>query len=102
MKIAIIGTGMVGRGLAGRLAELGHDVVIGTRDVDGTLSRTEHDAMGTPPYANWQQQNPAVRLVALPDAGEHGDVIINAANGQHALAALAGVGEVGCRYVLGQ
>lgn len=86
MKIAIIGTGMVGRGLAARLAGLGHDVAIGTRDVDDTLART------TPPYAQWQQENPRVRLLTLSDAGEHGEVIINAANGQNALAALEGVG----------
>jgi predicted dinucleotide-binding enzyme len=29
MKIAVLGTGMVGRALAARLAELGHDVVAG-------------------------------------------------------------------------
>ena len=92
MKIAIIGTGMVGRGLAARLAGLGHDVVIGTRSVEETLARTVPDGMGTPPFAQWQQDNPEVRLVALPDAGAHGDVVINAANGQNALAALEGVG----------
>lgn len=92
MKIAIIGTGMVGRGLAARLAGLGHDVVIGTRSVEETLARTVPDGVGTPPFAQWQQDNPEVRLVALPDAGAHGDVVINAANGQNALAALEGVG----------
>ncbi|KJL27505.1 NADPH-dependent F420 reductase [Microbacterium oxydans] len=92
MKIAIIGTGMVGRGLAARLAGLGHDVVIGTRDVDVTLARTTPDGMGTPPYVQWQQENSNVRLVTLPEAGAHGEVVINAANGQNALAALEGVG----------
>lgn len=92
MKIAIIGTGMVGRGLAARLAGLGHDVAIGTRDVEDTLARSTPDGMGTPPYAQWQQENPQVRLLALPDAGEHGEVVINAANGQNALATLEGVG----------
>lgn len=92
MKIAIIGTGMVGRGLAARLAGLGHDVVIGTRDVDKTLARSTPDAMGTPPYAKWQQDNPDVRLLSLPEAGSHGEVVVNAANGQNALAALKGVG----------
>ncbi|MGW9156453.1 NADPH-dependent F420 reductase [Microbacterium sp. NPDC055665] len=92
MKIAIIGTGMVGRGLAARLAGLGHDVAIGTRDVDDTLARTTADGMGTPPFAQWQQGNPQVRLLPLPDAGKHGEVVINASNGQNALAALEGVG----------
>lgn len=50
MKIAVLGTGMVGRALAARLAGLGHDVVIGTRDPVQTLSRTEPDGLGNPPY----------------------------------------------------
>ncbi|MET1086133.1 MAG: DUF2399 domain-containing protein [Arthrobacter sp.] len=33
MQIAVLGTGTVGRALAGRLVGLGHDVVTGTRDV---------------------------------------------------------------------
>ena len=92
MRITVIGTGMVGRGLAGRLVELGHDVVIGTRDVEATLARTEPDAMGTEPYADWQSAHPEVRLLTMPEAGEHGEVVVNAANGQNALAALEAVG----------
>jgi 8-hydroxy-5-deazaflavin:NADPH oxidoreductase len=92
MKIAVLGTGMVGRALAGRLAELGHDVVIGTRDVDQTLARNEPDAMGNPPYAEWQKGNPGVRLVAFPAAGAHGEVIVNATAGGGSLAALDAVG----------
>ena len=32
MKIEVLGTGMVGRALAARLVQGGHDVVIGTRE----------------------------------------------------------------------
>ena len=32
MKIAIIGTGQIGRGLGRALAAAGHDVVVGSRD----------------------------------------------------------------------
>jgi predicted dinucleotide-binding enzyme len=56
MRISVLGTGTVGRTLAGRLAELGHDVVIGTRDPAETLARTEPDRQGTAPYAQWQEQ----------------------------------------------
>lgn len=38
MKIGVLGTGAVGRALAGRLAELGHTVWLGTRDVEATLA----------------------------------------------------------------
>ena len=57
MRIAVLGTGMVGRALAGRLAELGHDVVVGTRDPAATMDRTEPDRAGTPPYREWQEQH---------------------------------------------
>jgi 8-hydroxy-5-deazaflavin:NADPH oxidoreductase len=40
MKYAVLGTGTVGRAIAGRLDELGHDVTIGTRDSQATLART--------------------------------------------------------------
>ena len=61
MKIAVLGTGTVGRTLAGKLSELGHDVVIGTRDPQATLARTEPDAMGNPPYSAWQAEHPRGR-----------------------------------------
>lgn len=95
MKISVLGTGMVGRALAGRLAELGHDVVIGTRDVEQTLARTESsDARGTPPYAAWQQVNPQVSLVPFAAAGAHAELVVNATTaGAVSLAALEEVGE---------
>jgi predicted dinucleotide-binding enzyme len=92
MKIAVLGTGMVGRALAGRLAELDHDVVIGTRDPQHTLSRTEPDSKGIEPYAEWQQTHPDVRLVTFPEAGVYGELIVNATAGTVSLAALEATG----------
>jgi predicted dinucleotide-binding enzyme len=92
MKIAVIGTGVVGRTIAAKLVSLSHDVVVGTRDVDATLARTEPDAMGNPPYAAWQKENAQVRLAQLADAGAHGELIVNATSGQSSLAALEGAG----------
>ncbi len=92
MKIAVLGTGMVGRALAGRLAGLGHDVVVGTRDVERTLARTEPDMKGTPSYAEWQRAHPEVRLAPFPDAGAHAEVIVNATAGAQSLAVLKMVG----------
>jgi predicted dinucleotide-binding enzyme len=92
MKIAVIGTGMVGQALAGRLAGLGHDVVVGTRDVERTLARTEPDMAGNPPYAVWQQEHPEVRLVRFAEAGAHGEIIVNASAGATSLQALELVG----------
>ncbi|MEU5002414.1 NAD(P)-binding domain-containing protein [Streptomyces sp. NPDC021622] len=49
-KIAVLGTGGGGRAHAAKLSELGHEVYVGTRDVEATLARTEPDMMGNPPY----------------------------------------------------
>lgn len=92
MKIAVIGSGAVGRTLAGRLAELGHEVAVGTRDVQKTLALTEADGSGTPPYRDWQQEHQAVELLSFQDAGAHGEIVLNAVNGMNALAAMQSVG----------
>ena len=92
MKIAVLGTGMVGRALAGRLSELGHDVAVGTRDVTATLARTDGDTGGTVSYTVWQEQHPSVQLLSFPDAGRFADVIVNAVHGAQALSALDAVG----------
>ncbi|WP_327132202.1 NAD(P)-binding domain-containing protein [Streptomyces sp. NBC_01343] len=80
MRYAVLGTGIVGRTVAARLASLGHEVVIGTRDPEVTLARTE--------YAEWQSANPQVGLASFPDAARHGDVLVNATGGQVSVAAL--------------
>lgn len=95
MRIAVLGTGTVGRAIAGRLVGLGHDVVVGTRDPAATLARTEPDRQGTPPYRQWQEQHPDVRLVASADAGAHAELLVNATAGAASVDALtaAGAGE---------
>ncbi|MBI0296788.1 NAD(P)-binding domain-containing protein [Streptomyces sp. PRKS01-29] len=91
MKIAVLGTGMVGRAIADRLSTLGHDVVIGTRDVEQTLARTEPDRPGHLPFAQWQA-HPAVQLMSFADAGAHGEVVVNATHGALSLSALEATG----------
>lgn len=91
MKITVLGTGMVGRILAAKLDELGHDVAIGTRDPEATLARSDWSRTGdldTPPYAVWQQDHPDVRLLPFPDAGAHGEIVLNATHGAVSLDAL--------------
>jgi predicted dinucleotide-binding enzyme len=92
MKIAVLGTGMVGRALAGRLAELGHEATVGTRDVDATMARTESDAMGNPPYADWAQAHPQVRLATFADAAADAELVVNATAGNVSIAALEAAG----------
>jgi 8-hydroxy-5-deazaflavin:NADPH oxidoreductase len=88
MKIGVLGTGIVGRSHAARLTELGHEIKMGTRDVVRTLSLRNSDAMGNPPLKEWLDQNPKVSLGSLSEAAKHGQLVINAVNGQHALEAL--------------
>lgn len=92
MKIAVIGTGMVGQALAGRLSVLGHDVVIGTRDVAVTLARKAPDARGAMVLSKWLESHSAVRVLSFAEAGDHAELIINATGGMTSLDALHQVG----------
>jgi predicted dinucleotide-binding enzyme len=92
MRIAVLGTGVVGKTVAGRLAELGHDVTVGTRDVAGTLARTEPDGMGNPSYAEWATAHPGVELATFADAAAGAEVVVNATSGGASLDALTRAG----------
>lgn len=92
MKIAIIGTGGVGRALAAALSAAHHEVAIGTRHVQNTLTNTEPDMFGNPPFAQWQKEHAEIELLSFPDAGAFGDVVINASSGANSLSALQTVG----------
>lgn len=93
MKIGILGTGVVGQTIGDKLVELGHDVVMGTRDVAETLARTDPSPMGLPPFSAWLQQHPSARAATFADAAKHADIIINATNGMGSLEALNLAGE---------
>ena len=88
MKIGILGTGTVGRSLAGKLTELGHDVVIGTRDVASTLAESKPNSFGEPPFSAWQEQNHNLPLGTFEKAALHGELVINATRGTVSLDAL--------------
>ncbi|UQN30905.1 NADPH-dependent F420 reductase [Brachybacterium kimchii] len=92
MKIAVIGTGGVGRTLAAALATLGHEVAVGTRSVENTLARTEPDVFGNPPYSQWQQEHTDIQLLPFAEAGAFGEIVLNATNGANSLTALEAVG----------
>ncbi len=81
MDIAVLGTGTVGQALAGRLHQLGHDVVVGTRDPDATSARTDPDAMGNPPFSAWLADHSGVRLATFADAAAGAELVVNASSG---------------------
>lgn len=78
--IGVLGTGIVGRTIAARLAELGVDVMVGARSADSD-SLQPFGALG-------------VKTGSFADAVAHADVIVNATNGSHTIAALESAGDL--------
>jgi predicted dinucleotide-binding enzyme len=93
MHIGILGTGVVGQTIGGKLVEIGHDVTVGTREVAKTLASTAPNPYGLPAFSAWQKQHLRVKLGTFADAARHGEVVINATNGTGSLAALALAGD---------
>ena len=93
MKIAVIGTGMVGQAIAARLDELGHDVSVGTRDVTSALARTASAGAGEGAFGDWAKAHPTVGVADLGSAADGADLVVNATPGTVSLSALAEVGK---------
>src|SRR5215470_45541 len=78
MKIGIVGSGGVAKTLGGKLASLGHEVVLGTRE--------------PAKLADWCKEKGA-RAGSAEEAARHGEVVINATAGTGSLSALASAGK---------
>lgn len=79
MKIAVLGTGEVGRRLATKLASLGHQVTMGSRTADNA------DATG------WAAENGGAHGT-FADAAAGAELVVNATGGLVSLAALEAAG----------
>ena len=88
MKIAIIGTGIVGKTIASKLVELNHDVMMGTRNVSDKLASTQTDNYGNPPFGEWIKTNSKVKLGSFAEAAAFGELVVNATNGSNSITAL--------------
>ncbi|MFL6024563.1 MAG: NADPH-dependent F420 reductase [Marmoricola sp.] len=77
MKIAVIGTGSVGRTLTDGFRRVGHEVVVGTRDPEETRARAE-----------WADE---AGLTTFAAAGDGADLVVNATGGNVSAEALAEV-----------
>ena len=77
-SIGVLGTGIVGRTFAARLVDLGVDVLVGART---------SDSPSLAPLAEI-----GARTGSFADAVAHADLIVNATNGLHSLAALESAG----------
>lgn len=93
MRIAVLGTGMVGQALAARLAELGNSVTIGSRNAEAAKSRREPDGMGNPGFGDWAQAHPEIGVTTFAEAAANAELIVNATSGGASLAALGEAGE---------
>jgi len=88
MKIAVFGTGVVGQIVSEKLASLGHEVIIGTRNTENTLARTEPDLFGRPPFKDWYPNHSDIRFATFEEAASKSEFIINATGGGSTLKAL--------------
>ncbi|RLV04479.1 NADP oxidoreductase [Streptomyces griseocarneus] len=94
MKIAVLGTGGGARAHIAKLAELGHEVHVGTRDPEATLARTGPDMMGTPPFGQFLADHSGVALHTFGDAAAASDgLVINGIDGHNAVGALSAIAD---------
>jgi 8-hydroxy-5-deazaflavin:NADPH oxidoreductase len=93
MKVAVLGTGSVGQTITNRLAGLGHEVVIGTRDVAESKLRKTADAFGNPAIGEWIENNPTIKLVTFSEAAAFGEIIFNCTKGVYSIEVLTLAGK---------
>ncbi|MCA6092180.1 NAD(P)-binding domain-containing protein [Streptomyces sp. SCA3-4] len=93
MKITVLGTGGGARAHIARLAELGHEVHVGTRDPDATLARTEPDMMGNAPFGQWLADHSGIRLHTFGAAAAESEFVINGIDGHNAVTALSAIAD---------
>ncbi len=79
MKIGIFGSGMVGKAIGGKLASLGHDVVLTSRHPEKL-----QDWLGT--------VGGHIRVGSIAEAAAHGEILFNATNGKNSIEALSNAG----------
>lgn len=88
MKITVLGTGSVGQTFASKLTSLGHEVMIGTRDVADKMKITVKDGYGNPPFNEWYATNKNIKLGTFEEAAAFGEIILNATQGANSINAL--------------
>ncbi|WP_225098860.1 NADPH-dependent F420 reductase [Streptomyces sp. CoH27] len=81
MRYGVLGTGEVGRTLAGRLVELGHEVTLGSRTKDNPVAQEWATAAAGRAHAG-----------TFAEAAAAGELIVNAVSGRVALDALRAAG----------
>ena len=81
MRFGVLGTGMVGQGIAGKLVELGHEVKMGSRQA------------GNEKAVAWASEaGDGASEGSFADAAEFGEVVVNATAGGASVEALEAAG----------
>jgi len=81
MKIAILGTGMVGNALGTKLVQKGHEVTMGSRTANNEAAQKWVSSSGENAHSG-----------TFRDAAEFGEIVISCTGGMHSMAALQSVG----------
>jgi hypothetical protein len=102
MNIGIFGTGMVGQVVGAALADKGHEVMIGTRDVAKSLANVEQSQYGMPGFGEWIKGHPTIKVGTFAEAAAFGELLVNATNGFGSLPALeaAGAANLGSKVLM--
>jgi predicted dinucleotide-binding enzyme len=81
MRIAVLGTGTVGRTIGGKLVELGHEVTLGSRSADNEAGTA------------WAAESgDAASVASFADAAAAGELVFNCTAGTASLEALGAAG----------
>jgi predicted dinucleotide-binding enzyme len=84
----VLGTGVVGQTMAGKLVGLGHEVRMGTRDVAAARTRTDAGQAGAQPLCAWLAANPDVQLTTFAEAMAASEILVNATYGSASVEVL--------------
>ena len=91
MRIGVLGSGVVGQTLGAKLAEVGNEVVLGTRSPAELGQKRGH---GNTTLQDWlAKAGRRGRVDSFEAAAAHGEVVINATGGMFSLDALRMAGE---------
>src|SRR5206468_11270488 len=81
MKIAVLGTGIVGNALATKLVQIGNEVTMGSRSANNEAAQKWASSLGE-----------RARTTTFRDAAAFGELVISCTGGMHSMEALQSVG----------
>lgn len=81
MRVGVLGTGMVGNAIGGRLVALGHEVMMGAREAGNERARAWAEAAGE-----------GASEGSFADAAAFGELLVNCTAGGHSLEAIEAAG----------